>query len=209
MSENIGTSISTDSQTQYTNITLSNDVDIESNVNNLLQQVRRNQTNYTNSNKFKCFGIVMGLFFLIGIIGLAITYIVYVIISLCETSYHEQKDMCDSSNAWLYLLLSIILGTVISSTKSSRFNSNNTSESSDNSIYSFIEILYFLAFTIWGCIELFQVDCVDELKHTLLYTMLKISVFAEIVGLGFLMLSCFIACCILDSEQEIRLTNTQ
>ncbi len=38
---------------------------------------------------------------------------VYIIKSLCETSYSEQKNLCLTSNAWIYLLLSMVINSII------------------------------------------------------------------------------------------------
>ena len=59
-----------------------------------------------------CFSIFI---LIVGILGCAITYIVYVIMSLHQTSYSEQKDMCEKSNAWIYILLTIIINVIVGS----------------------------------------------------------------------------------------------
>jgi hypothetical protein len=188
---------SSESSTQYTNITISND--IESNIPNLLQlvnpvnPVNPVQSKSTTSQKCKCLLEILSLFCCI---ALAVTYTVYVIISLCQTSYDEQKEMCKNSNIWLYLLLNIICNSLItSSTVNSKLNSN--SKNKNNSNYSnLIQVLYVLSFTIWGCIELFGVNCVDNIKSTLLYTMMEVSVFIRLIILGLLLIISFVLCCI-------------
>ena len=42
--------------------------------------------------------------------------------------------------------------------------------------------------TIWGCVELFGVNCLNELNHTLLYTMLEVTVIINIISTGIIML---------------------
>jgi hypothetical protein len=183
---------------QYTDISLSNDIE----ANRIIVIPSTNKTETNKYERLSCFGAIIFLIFAIGLVGLAITYIVYVIISLCQTSYNEQKDMCANSNVWLYLLLSIILGTMTSSlTTKSRLNSNHSSKSKNNLnsiLPGLIQVLYGLTFTIWGCIELFGVNCVGQLKHTLLYTMMEVSVFANIVSLGLELLISLVMCCFVN-----------
>jgi len=200
MSENIvlpRSSESSESSTQYTNITISND--IESNIPNLLQPVNLVnpvnpvQTKSTTSQKCKC---LIEILFLFCSIALVVTYTVYVIISLCQTSYNKQKEMCRNSNIWVYLLLNIICNSLLtSSTVNSKLNSNSKNKNNSNYLY-LIQVLYILSFTIWGCIELFGVNCVDNLNSTLLYTMMEVSVFIRIIILGLLLIISFVVCCI-------------
>jgi uncharacterized membrane protein YuzA (DUF378 family) len=143
----------------------------------------------------KCFGLLL-FFVILGIVGGAITYIVFVIISLCRTSYNEQKDLCEKSNAWLYLLLGLILNTLVGS-NSAKSRSGSNSNSEDKSSISCgptIQILTSLSFMIWGCIELFGTNCVNELDGTLLYTMLQVAVYVNIVLTGIMCLAGFVTC---------------
>lgn len=148
-----------------------------------------------------CLSYILFVIILLGIIGIAIAYIVYIITSLCETSYSEQKKMCSKSNAWLFLLLSLIVNSIVTSKSGNKAKSNDDTKSND----LILELLVSLGFTIWGCYELFGVKCVGELSHTLLYTMLQISVITDIVIFGFVILfgfcSCFISSIFTSSDQ--------
>jgi hypothetical protein len=192
MPENIVLPRSLELSSEYTNITISNN--IESNIPNLNQNHPVHNKS-TTLNKCKCLIEILFLFFSI---GLVITYTICVIISICKTSYNEQKEMCSNSNIWLYLLLNIICNSLITLLITNyKLNSNDSSKNKNNSNYpDFIQVLYILSFTIWGCIELFGVNCVNHLKSTLLYTMMEVSVFIKLFILGFLLIIIFILCCI-------------
>jgi hypothetical protein len=122
------------------------------------------------------------IMFILGIIASVITYVVYVIKSLCQTSYYEQKNLCSESNAWIYLLLSMVINAFVGLCSE---KSKNESEKSNS--YCTLTISG-LAFMIWGCVELYGVKCVNKLDHTLLYTTLKITVLSNIVITCLLML---------------------
>jgi len=117
----------------------------------------------------------------LGIIGCAITYIVYMIMSICQTSYNEQKDICNKSNAWLYLLLSLIINVIVGSAATKSQSSDNSKYKSNISCKIILQIFTCVTFLIWGCVELFGVECVGDLKSTLLYTMLQVTVITNIV----------------------------
>lgn len=197
---------------QYTNIPLSSDIESQANLNlnpNPSTRLKPNpiQLNpsphielVNSSDKFGCLAGCVGILFALGLIGLGITYVVYVIISLCETSYHEQKDMCGKSNAWLYLLLGLIIGTVSNTSAAknkarARSDSSESKSGSSPACSTIIQGLVPLCFTIWGCIELFGVGCVGELKSTLLYTMLEVSVIANLVIVGLIVVGSSVLCC--------------
>ncbi len=177
----------------YTNV---GNNDIESNQPIELNKPIKSKTTFLDL--CGCCGVVLGLIGVIGVIGLSITYIVYVIISLCKTSYHEQKEICSSSNVWIYLLLSIILNTLTSSAsaKSKINSSSNSNSTKSKSIFPvLLSSLSALSFTIWGCVELFAVDCIDKLHSTMLYTMLEVSVIVNLVILGIIVLVGLVLCC--------------
>jgi hypothetical protein len=189
---------------EYTNISLTGEfsTDIESNIkdsandicNNTIQQ-KPTINSQQNSECCGCLVVMLGVLFAIGLLGLGITYIVYVIISLCRTSYKEQKDMCEESNVWLYLLLSLIIGTMVnSSSAKSKVKSSTSSSKNKSNVPVLVQVVCMLAFTIWGCVELFKVKCVGELKSTLLYTMLEISVISNLALLSVVVVACLFLC---------------
>lgn len=146
--------------------------------NNIPGAINTNETQSIN----KCCSL-LGMLMIIGILGCAITYIVYVIMSLSQTSYSEQKKLCEKSNAWLYLLLGMIINAIVGSYTSIQKSSDDNNKL--NRIY--LKYLTCVVFTIWGCVELFSVNCVNELNNTLLYTMLEVSVICNIIITGIFM----------------------
>jgi hypothetical protein len=138
--------------------------------------------NLSNKVEYKCSELFIWGLFYITIYGLTITYIVFIIMSICQTSYSEQKDICEKSNAWLYLLLNMIISIIIRSTKL------NSTDSTNLKCHFLAELLVGFVFVIWGCIELFGIGCFDKLKSTLFYTMVEISVISNIVGLAIMII---------------------
>ena len=167
-------------------------VDLEQNI--IILDNIKNITNDETTSNCTCIMYMLGILFILGIIGCVITYIVYVIISLCQTSYNEQKEMCSKSNAWLYLLLGLVVNSIVSIISTKQRNTGDT-EKSKKSNYCNLSQITSLAFTIWGCIELFGVNCIKELDHTLLYTMLQVSVIGNIIITGILLLFGITMCC--------------
>jgi hypothetical protein len=133
----------------------------------------------TNNNSYlgiqffcNCFGILLWS----SLIILYIAYIVYAVISLAQTSYYDQKDLCPESNAWLFVLILFIVNPKISTEKGNKNKS--------------ICIIYF-AFCIWACYEYFHVECVSKLNDTLLYKILEINVIVLlIISFGMLVHLC-------------------
>jgi hypothetical protein len=104
-----------------------------------------------------------------------VTYMVYTIKSLCETSYSEQKNLCSESNAWIYLLISVVINPIIGLIQlfCVKFRGEHN--------MFVMSAISSLAFLIWWCIEFYNVNCVNELEHTLLYTMLIVTVLSNLV----------------------------
>jgi hypothetical protein len=175
--------------------------DIESNLIN----TKVIDINHTKIKKFnfrdECRSYIMcgSVLLALGIIGCTITYIVYMIMSLCQTSYNEQKVICNKSNTWLYLLLSLIINAIVGSSVTRSESQDQTKPKSIINCKIIIELFSGLTFLIWGCIELFGIGCVEDLKSTLLYTMLQVTVITNIV-VGCLTLiiglvTCGLFCC--------------
>ena len=72
-------------------------------------------TEFSSSFSNPALGMFAGCFiclFGIAIVGGMITYVVFVIIALNQTSYNKQKDLCSKSNVWVYLLITLLMGFV-------------------------------------------------------------------------------------------------
>ena len=104
--------------------------------------------------------VCIGAFVLV-MIASGTTYIVYTITSLCQTSYNDQKEMCSMSNAWIYLLLNMVINAIIILTSIKSQIIYKSENSKKLNICDLQQIASF-GFTIWGCIELFGVNCVNS-----------------------------------------------
>jgi hypothetical protein len=145
--------------------------DIESN------QINTKVIDINDSEKYGTCIICGSILFALGVISCIITYFVYMFMSLCQTSYNEQKDICNESNIWLYLLLSLVINVIGSSSViRSKYQDHPKSK-----LIIILQLIIGLNFLSWGCIELFGIKCVKDLKLTLLYTMLQVTVIINIV----------------------------
>ena len=132
----------------------------------------KNENN--NSDKISCLIICCNIILILALFSASISYIVFSIMSLCKISYHQQKDICNKSNAWIYILLSLISGVIIFGITKNKKDNNKK----DHLLVSYIILI---AMMIWGCYELFGINCVSKLHNTLLYIMLQINVYLRII----------------------------
>lgn len=107
-----------------------------------------------------CFGGLIIVALVLGILGGAVSLIVFDIMALVQYSNADITDKCDESNMWIYLLICLILSCTQSS------GSKNT----DDDNYGF-HLIIFLPMMIWGCIEFWDVGCVDNIENTSVYYM--------------------------------------
>lgn len=132
----------------------------------------KNESN--NSEKISCLIICCNMILILVLFSASISYFVFSVIALCDLSYHQQKDICNKSNAWIYILLNLISGVIIFGiTKNKKDNNKNS-----NLLMLYIILI---AMMIWGCYELFGINCVSKLHNTLLYIMLQINVYLRII----------------------------
>lgn len=127
-----------------------------------------------NKNNTSCLIICCNMILILALFSASISYVVFCIIALCDLSYQQQKDICNKSNAWIYILLNLISGVIIFGITK---NKKDTSKK-DNLLVSYIILI---AMMIWGCYELFGINCVSKLDNTLLYIMLQINVYLRII----------------------------
>ncbi len=132
--------------------------------------------------------------------GSSIVFLVFTILALVRTSYSEQQDECSTSQVWIFLLVHILSGIILScACRSTRKNANQASASSESQQASTsqpssptstttrgvscdIRSCAMIGLLVWGLYELFGVSCVQSLKGTLLYTMLQVTVALDIIG---------------------------
>lgn len=127
-----------------------------------------------NSNNFSCLIICCNMILILALFSASISYVVFSIIALCDLSYKQQKEICKKSNAWIYILLNLISGVIIFGITKNKKDTNKK----DNLLVSYIILI---AMMIWGCYELFGINCVSKLDNTLLYIMLQINVYLRII----------------------------
>jgi hypothetical protein len=99
------------------------------------------------------------LVIMIGLLVALVVLIIYDIFALKENTLSDIHDLCEESNIWEYVLVELIcvcISLVIHQKKDD-----------DTICNMFIP----LAMMIWGSIEIFSVNCVNELNHMLIYQM--------------------------------------
>lgn len=121
-------------------------------------------------------GGCIGVFLVLGVVGGVALWYIYMIKSLCDISYRDQKDLCPGSNAWLYLLFTISLFLNIYGMLNMCF------DASSKKAHLVGNAIILLATTGWGCAELFGVSCIDKLYNTLLYLMLAVTVLLNLAN---------------------------
>jgi hypothetical protein len=155
--------------------------DLEANMRGLAQHIastnRRTRVT-TTSTRITGGGIMVasigGLLVISILSGVAVWYI-YMVKSLCDLSYHEQKALCSGSNAWLYVLFTISLFSNV-------YGMTNMDKSTSKKGQLMCNAFVLLVTTSWGCVEMFGVPCIDQLYNTLLYLMLAITVLINLMN---------------------------
>lgn len=137
-----------------------------------------------------CGGCVFLVFF-VAILGGTIAVVVLDIIALKDTSNIDVHDKCSESALWPYVLVSLILtcsNLMFSSNSSANKNDKKQGITINTSIVS-------VAIFVWGCIELWGIDCVNNMSHTLLYKMALVHLISSIVSISIIVVCVFLVCC--------------
>jgi hypothetical protein len=92
-----------------------------------------------------------------------ICFIFFTVKALSLTSYHEQKQVCSTSDMWMYVLMFLVCFHP--------FSLLDLNDKQKNVIYDTVINFINLGFLIWGLIELFGNSCSYKLENTLLYLM--------------------------------------
>ena len=163
-------------ETRFESIVLDTPESLSPNSNKSINTfpTNKNITESNNSNKFSCLIICCNMILILALFSASISYVVFCIIALCDLSYKQQKEICKKSNAWIYILLNLISGVIIFGITKNKKDTNKK----DNLLVSYIILI---AMMIWGCYELFGINCVSKLDNTLLYIMLQINVYLRII----------------------------
>ena len=127
-----------------------------------------------NKTNGSCLIICCNMILILALFSASISYVVFSIIALCDLSYKQQKDICKKSNAWIYILLNLISGVII-------FGITKNKKDTNKKEHLLLSYIILLAMMIWGCYELFGINCVSKLDNTLLYIMLQINVYLRII----------------------------
>lgn len=151
--------------------------DIEINHRHIVDLQAKSKKDDAKSTCGMCCVLLLTLAILAGIITLT----VYDIIALKSVSSDNISDDCSNSGAWYYVLLSLIFSYV-------QVGVSNNDENGYKSP------LIPLAMLIWGSIEMWSVDCVDEIKDTQIYTMMKIHVTISYIGISIAIIVSVLIC---------------
>lgn len=146
----------------------------------IIQQITLSNTEYnkyisddinqTNNYYINIISILIFINKLI-VLGLFICYLLFSILSLYYVSYHEQKNECKNSNLWINTLLNIISYCVLL----------NIYFTHKYYYIKIITILIHLSIFIWSFIELYFINCINNLNNTDLYLILQLNTFLGII----------------------------
>jgi hypothetical protein len=135
---------------------------------------------------FTCTIIIFG----VALLGAVIANIVFSILGLVDTSHKELQEQCPGTNLWVYLLVILILNYANHTQNITQMTENNP-----NLCTLICGLMIQIGFIAWGSYELWGVDCVDQIKSNLIYTMVFINVFVSyVVTGGGVLVSLFILC---------------
>lgn len=132
----------------------------------------------------------------LGIIGGFVALITFDIMALAEYSNRDITNKCSDSSMWIYLLVSLILMFV---------QSGNSKDTNENNYGN--HLIVFLPMTIWGCIEFWDVKCVNEIENTAIYYMANIHFILYIISSSIFALIILLSMCgILTSITDAVMT---
>lgn len=143
-----------------------------------------------------CSIFVLWLSVIAGIISL----IVLDIIALKNISASDVHDECNNSALWYYVLVSLILtciGSLFSqNNKDDKDNKDiNNNKINNNNVVIINNFILSVAIFVWGSIELWGTECVDNINHTLLYKMAMVHWIIGVIVIGCCVLVCLFSCC--------------
>ncbi len=140
------------------------------------------------------------ILFVVAICGGSIAFYVYAIMSLVDTSINKQYNLCHQSHVWFCILCHLIVGCLCTYNGNSFSNNEDHNEEKKRNSQSIL--LLFKGFvhcglTGWAIYEYWFVNCVNELKGTLLYIILEIITYLDLVATGLWVLIMLVYCGIL------------
>ena len=119
---------------------------------------------------YECLSICCTFVLLISLLGCLIAYFILVILGLVETSNQTITYSCPDSQLWLFSLLTLILGSSISSCA---IKITKNLEGCEKLLGFICNTVILSFFTGWGVKEIFNPCIVYNFSNTLLYHMGK------------------------------------
>jgi hypothetical protein len=104
---------------------------------------------------------------IIGIGGLYLIFYIFKWIAITDLSYNDSKKLCDKSNLWILSLTDLILSNLYFLELVIESSYNNLEDKNEKK-YEYFSNSKFVYFS-WYTVELFGVDCVNNLSNTILY----------------------------------------
>ena len=147
-----------------------------------------------------CFGGCGFILLMLGIVVGWITWAIFSVTALVNTSNDEIKDKCSDSNLWILLLLTVIIGFINLLTSNVKSNKEDE-EQKVNVVNSLVSI----ALLIWSGIELFSPCALDNLDDTRIYLLVEINFWAGVSICGIFI--CCIPCLFCTSDFSQTNTN--
>ena len=137
--------------------------------------------------------------FTLGFIAAAISYIVFGIMFLVQD--YDVAHQCQHSHLWAYVLVTLIIGICNGGSLKNSKDENNQA----NPCTIVCLLLFDMAMSIWGGIEIYSLAC-DDLKATQLYTFAQVVFYIYTVISGILLgivLWLFVAMCCCTERLEV------
>lgn len=141
--------------------------------------MQSNEQNLIIKRVNTCCSILFTLFTIIICISLTLLptmYFIFSIIGLVNTPLSSQRKLCNESQIWIYSLTSLITmcdKIYLASLHDTKENTNDNADKYTKIIHTFCvlftTITINLIMTCWGIREFYYVECVDNLKDTVLY----------------------------------------
>ena len=128
----------------------------------------------TEINRSNIFIKIISKFLFVILVAFLIFYNIIVIYTLSRVSILDENELCNKSNLWLYLLISIVPNCI----SFLLFSFKNKTK-----LDAYIAF-YKLAFISWAYIEFSSINCINKLQETSLYKVCKCQFFIDFLLLN-------------------------
>ena len=136
---------------------------------------------------------------LLGLIGGAVTYYVFSIISLTEISHNTVQNRCSDSNLWSYLLTVLIINIIVGNTSKKGAREKDTGETIMSAAVS---LIITVSLCTWGSIEFWNTCVQDKLSDTLLFKMVEVTIYLQYSIITIIIFVIFYTCRKISSDVE-------